>query len=530
MQSTHKINVGKNDEATLVAEKIIDTGASAIVLNVPRFAKISESPANFKLLKREAEALNKKLLIESVDDKVIALCKQIGLESVNPFFEAPDNRRLSDIVLSKNKKSARLAPKGMAKNKEQSHPAKEKISEEEGPAIINFNESQTVESDRKLKKTNRRKPIYLTASALTITILIYLALFVLPRAEIKLKSARLDWSFNNTALADKNLTVSDFPSNKIPGQLFSYQKNIQLSFPATARRKVEQKATGKIIVFNGYSSSPQILVAATRFAAPDGMIFRLTDKLIIPGAKISDGKIQPSSVVARVIADQAGSAYNVGPIAKLTIPGFAGTPKFSAFYAELKDPLQGGFIGDVAAPTETDLKNAKDTAAKTLESSLKTLMLAQLPGELKLIDGASQFRIVKQTIDAIIDASGKFSVFTEGALAFMAFKESDLLDLLSEKISKDKGSDFEIKSHALSYGQSKFNPTNGQLSITVNYQGILAKKIDGETLKNKLSGKSEFEIKALLFSVSGLESAQVSLWPFWVRRVPNAGKIKLTVD
>ncbi len=56
MQSIHKINVNKSDEAALVAEKIIDIEASEIILNIPRFAKISEAAANFKLLKREAEA------------------------------------------------------------------------------------------------------------------------------------------------------------------------------------------------------------------------------------------------------------------------------------------------------------------------------------------------------------------------------------------------------------------------------------------------------------------------------------------
>jgi len=153
-----------------------------------------------------------------------------------------------------------------------------------------------------------------------------------------------------------------------------------------------------------------------------------------------------------------------------------------------------------------------------------------LPSEFKLVDGAVQFKLTKQTIDASVEDGAKFSVFSEGMLTFMVFKETDLLALLSDKISKDKGIDFEVKSYALSYGSPKFNPISGQLSIPVNYQGTLAKKIDTVALKTKLSGKSEPEIKALLLSVSGLESAQISLWPFWVRRVPDAGKIKLTVD
>ncbi len=52
-----KITVGKSDEATVVAEKIIDTEANEIVLAIPRFSRLAESAANFKLLAREASAL-----------------------------------------------------------------------------------------------------------------------------------------------------------------------------------------------------------------------------------------------------------------------------------------------------------------------------------------------------------------------------------------------------------------------------------------------------------------------------------------
>ena len=110
MQSIHKINVNKSDEAALVAEKIIDIEASEIILNIPRFAKISEAAANFKLLKREAEALSKKILIESVDDKVIALCKELVPEAMYPFYEEPSSScRISYILVTKNKKPARSA-------------------------------------------------------------------------------------------------------------------------------------------------------------------------------------------------------------------------------------------------------------------------------------------------------------------------------------------------------------------------------------------------------------------------------------
>src|SRR3989344_6169261 len=105
----HKVNVNKSDEATLIAEKIIDVHAKEIILSVPRFAKLAESGANFRLLKREAEALGKKIVIESVDDKALELAKASGLECVNPFFSEV-KPKFSDIVTGPLRSRARLAP------------------------------------------------------------------------------------------------------------------------------------------------------------------------------------------------------------------------------------------------------------------------------------------------------------------------------------------------------------------------------------------------------------------------------------
>ena len=76
--------------------------------------------SNFHLLKRESEALDKKLVIESVDDRVIELAGISGIDSINPFF-TKSKRRFSDIVVpdskSKNEPIAVAAKKKTVKKK-----------------------------------------------------------------------------------------------------------------------------------------------------------------------------------------------------------------------------------------------------------------------------------------------------------------------------------------------------------------------------------------------------------------------------
>ncbi len=60
---------------------------------------------------------------------------------------------------------------------------------------------------------------------------------------------------------------------------------------------------------------------------------------------------------------------------------------------------------------------------------------------------------------------------------------------------------------------------------------MLARKIDADALKEKIVGKSEIELKKMVFELSGLESATISLWPFWVKTVPNKlNKITVVVE
>src|SRR3989338_6335029 len=105
-----RIHVDKNDEPVSVAEKIISAEAEEIFLNIPKFSKFAEFADNFHLIKREADALGKKLIIESVDDKVIEMSGMIGIDAVNPVFTRY-RKQFSDIIAQR---PARVAEADLA--------------------------------------------------------------------------------------------------------------------------------------------------------------------------------------------------------------------------------------------------------------------------------------------------------------------------------------------------------------------------------------------------------------------------------
>lgn len=525
-----KISVNKSDEVAVIVEKIIDSSDEEIVLNIPRFSHLGESLSNFNLLKREAEALDKKILIESVDDTVIELAEMSGLNAINPFF-TKNKRQFSDIVGPKTAKPQR--------RKLEIENLDEQFLELE--ASLDRSENRPLKVIRQLPKIRLPKlrfsfpevgrRFYVSiGTALAVAVLIYTGVKILPRAKVTIAAQTQEWSYNDSVFTDRT-AVADAVKMTIPGQIFSQKKNVSLKFPASGKRQVERKAIGTITVYNGYSSDPQPLVVETRFMAPDGKVFRLTKSITVPGAKIAEGKIVPFSIEAAVAADKPGPDYNIGPVKLFTIPGFKGTPKYQAFYGESANSMSGGFIGELSYPTDEDVRKAKAAVQGNLEVNLRSALLAQIPSSFKILDGGTRLKILEQKVDAEAGEDGKFSVFGESQLTIIAFKEDDLKMLLEKRAQRDNGEDFEVRSSGLEYGLARADFDRGMLSFPVNFKAVLAKRIDSEALKAKIAGKSESELKTAVFGLPGLKSANISLWPFWVKRVPeDLNKIEIIVE
>jgi len=102
--------------------------------------------------------------------------------------------------------------------------------------------------------------------------------------------------------------------------------------PATIEKKIQKKASGTVTIFNAYNGESQRLIKNTRLESADHKIFRIDQSVVVPGAKVVDGKTVPGSVDSVVYADVAGKEYNIG-LGDFTIPGFKGDPRYSKFYS-----------------------------------------------------------------------------------------------------------------------------------------------------------------------------------------------------
>lgn len=496
-----KIIIAKNDSAEKAIIKLLKVKEDEVILSVPNFSHLANALENFKLIRREADEASKRVTIESVDDMVIELARRADLDSINPFFD------------QHARKTKPLEPDtGM--------PA----------TAVGEVSLDAIKEDIMSPSAGRRRRGRWLSVALLLALIgggAYAAIAILPQARVTVVTQKMPWDYPASLLVSAAATTVDAEAGQIPGQLVKVRKNGSFPFPAGGKKQVSRKAKGTVTIYNAYSAAPQTLVASTRLETPDGKVFRLAENIVVPGAAVAGGKITPSSIGAAVVADRGGDAYNIGPVEKFTIPGFKHGPKFEKFFAESREPMQGGFTGESAYPTDADIQQAKTRTSALLEETLKLELKNQLPEGFTVADGAARLTVIKQTVNPDVNDKNEFSVSAEGEMAAIAFRAADVQAVVDVRIKNELRPDLRQKTSSLTYGAVQPDFAKGTMAVPVIYHSQLEYPLIADQLKQKMIGRSEAELRASLFALPGLASVKVSLWPFWVKRVPSAVDISI---
>ncbi len=522
-----KLSILKAETFESIVEKIKTAVDADITLRVPRGSILAENFKNLKALAKEIKGAGKNLSIETVDDRVIEFASRVGIESFNPFFSKTN--QFSDIVASKT--YARPIREVVAKT-EVVQPAPKKVLKSVPRPPV-----ETVMPSVEMTSLREPEPAALSATSeekrrVPIRVLLFIVGFVcivgggvwfwtrLASATITITREKYPWNYSGQITIDSRIKDVTVSSAKVPGELFTLTKIFDSRFPASGSKQVEEKAKGMITIYNAYSTTPQFLIKNTRFQAPDGKIFRITQNVTVPGGKVVAGKFIPSSIDAAVVADVSGEGYNIPATSKFTIPGFGGTPKYAGFYGASKSPMTGGFIGTVTYPTPEDLTKAESEFSKTSESALQDRLLKQVPRELQVSEGARAFRFLSKQVDSVAGADKKFGIKGEAELRIIAFRSGDVSGLIGKLGARAIGMDKELNTLEVTYEKGQFMTTSSSaFLLPVTVTSTFVEYFDTTLLTGRMAGRSKTELRTL--DLPGVTSMSVSINPFWFSRVPK---------
>lgn len=327
-----------------------------------------------------------------------------------------------------------------------------------------------------------------------------------------------------------SIAISLDDSGIISGQIFKDQKSKTQDFSASGTALKEEKAEGIIRVYNNYSTSSQPLLINTRFVSADGKLFRSVQREVIAGGRYEKGKLVPGETDIKVKAAESGESYNI-EASTFSIPGFSGTPKYTAFYGKSFSPMTNGFKDEVAQITQDDLDKAEAVLIEELKRESRDFLKTALPeGFVLLEETISQEITEKNFSEKAGEKADSFSFQSKVESEALIFKKSDLENFAKDIINSSISDDKKFQEDALEINYS-LEIDEERKVLNIEIKAKIYQDINLEELKKNLSGKFFQEVELFLRDQSWINRVEIEKGPLWRIKVPeNLEKIEMKLN
>ncbi|MEK7563989.1 MAG: hypothetical protein AAB510_00255 [Patescibacteria group bacterium] len=378
------------------------------------------------------------------------------------------------------------------------------------------------------KKGGNSKYSLWFVSIVPILFFIFAISYLFTRAEVTVEPKTQNLVLSQSLSAIKNSTTEDLGFNLV---IISGEEEEKVL--GKEEKDVALASKGTVFVYNSFSSAPQKLLIDTRLEGSNGKIYKTASAFTVPGMA-KDGT--PGKVQVSIYGSEPGPEYDDKPL-DFKIFGFKGTPKYEKFYARSEGNITGGFIGKSPVISDDDKIASINTLKDKLGAKLLQKAGDQIPSGFILFKNAFYLNIDEEKFD--VDSNNEPVLKVKGTLYGILFNEQDLTKKIAESnIKKYDGSEIYIPG----IRDLTFNPGNGgiltsnialteRLDFNLTGNTKLVWKVDQAKLTKDLAGKSKKSFGQTLGEYPNIESANLSISPFWSRSIPSKTKyIKVVID
>lgn len=556
-----------DDEVTTLYDKVKQTNSKGIYIVVPKRAILFQSLVNLQILKRKAEDDGKEIFLITNDKNGIHLAQKIGIEvydKANPegksslFASEGEDEKLKITPLKASINAVdEEAPTRMAEKKLS---IGEILSKIKGRASIDISKIKTAEKKQDPQKPKSKFVIIapnrhalIAMVSITLIILLVIVYVALPGVTIYLTptASVLEKSVNIT-LADAQRNRAELethPSHEIASYPISTRVSKAITQPATGKKFSDKGANagGNIIIYNTLNTD-RPLVTQTRFQTKDGIVFRIADDIVVPGAD-STG---PGQIEAYVIADQldstgsiVGARGNIEPT-RFFLPGLKGENQ-NKVYAESKEAMKGGVTDYMTFVTQQDLEAAKTrikdeltkTAIEELRKAIKDkAAIAGQTSTYDLLQGDTQAittgEVAIQVDETLVDKQiSEFQVTGYMDVSGIYYDHDAMLEILKDELLLKKSPQKEllrINEGSTTYRIFQRDEAAGKIKITANIKGVEQYQIDPEKengaqllekIREHIAGLDIEEAKVYIQNLPEINKVEISSWPAWSPTIPS---------
>ena len=537
------IYVDVDDEITNIIEKVRASKKQIVALVLPKRATVLQSTVNMKLLKKNADAAKKSVVLITSESALMPLAGVAGFHVAKTLQSKP--------VLPPTPGDAPLAVSNYTEDTEVD--ASKSVGELSGDTAPSANDDvieldndapkSETPKDKKASKTSKDKKLkvpnferfrlWMFLGIVGVILLIfgwYWAFFVAPKAHVTVKTDTTTVTTDASMTVDPNATEVNVEKNIIPAQKKEYKKTDSEKAPATGSKNVGAKATGTVTLQNCTASDEQVTVPAGTTVTSNGFVFVIDQAAILPVRTVVGTQCKTETKTVSVTAQNPGDSYNLSGGRKWVVTGY------SSVLGTDSSNMSGGTTNTVKAVTQSDVDGAKQklidrgiqAATDELKKQFRQANLVALPDTLVTVSA-------NYTNTPAVGAEGNdVTVNSTATYSMLGVKQDDLKKLLENSAkgqidTKKQGiSDYGIEKAVFRVEDSKL--PNGAFKISIQSQITVGPKLEHETIKSSIKGMKKGDAISAIQSNPGVKEVQVSFSPFWVYKLPkNTNKITVEI-
>lgn len=309
-------------------------------------------------------------------------------------------------------------------------------------------------------------------------------------------------------------------------EIMTLEETRESQVQASGSIDVEEQATG-VLEISKSTPGAERLIKNTRFRSPNGLVYRIQESVVVPGAiNGNDGTIQ-----AEVFADDVGEQYNLSAGTTFDIPGFQEggfTDLFNAIKARNPAAIAGGFDGPQFQIDDGELNTARQAIQIELRKALLEKIATNKPAGMIAFPGA--IAITYNQLPAIEYDQDRVTIREQAILQVPLFPASDFGTFIAqEAVATYSGGPVRVDDPSqLIFNYSSATTSNSVLadieSLTFSLTGKprLIWEYDAEKLKADLAGLPKTAIANAITAYPGIDRARVQVTPFWKRTFPES--------
>ncbi len=314
-------------------------------------------------------------------------------------------------------------------------------------------------------------------------------------------------------VADPAVKAVDESNKKIPGTIIETTVEGTAKGVATGKKKVGEKAKGKVIIYNATTKGVDLDSGIT-LTDKDGKKFILDSNVQIASKSASAASAPSQSNATSATAAEIGPEGNIVPDQnnELTVGGFSK----SEVVAKVDTAFSGGVSKDVTMVTDEDQKKLLASLSSDLRKKARDELQSKLTdGELKVLEEALSEKIVSQSFSKKVgDQSSEFSLTLKNNLKGTAYKDSDLKSIVSKLVETNvpDGYSLDLANTETQANVSKLEK-DGRIIFLAKFRAKLMPKLELEKMKSEIAFKTTGDVENILKSYENVIGADINISP-----------------